>query len=222
MRGEGRGYGAYTVALSAKLAWTIHIEIFSWNLDLQEKIYKICQRKQTNGVFKLSFLSCVKFRSQDMTPPISRKTHFSNTTIKSAQDATFTSRFRHEIFIWMKKGIKYGKKAKKWNLDAKIWLCRDVYLLTLGEGEVPIKEHKTHDRSERGRIRPQMLASSVGRGGGVRPPHPWVSCSVLPWGTQRHRDRRPSTPACPDCWAMGTNKVKKLFGGENDILYWAD
>ncbi len=25
---------------------------------------------------------------------------------------------------------------------------------------------------------------------------------------QRHRDRRPSTPACPDCWTMGTNKVK--------------
>ncbi len=26
--------------------------------------------------------------------------------------------------------------------------------------------------------------------------------------TQRHRDRPPSTPACPDCWAEGTNKVK--------------
>jgi hypothetical protein len=26
---------------------------------------------------------------------------------------------------------------------------------------------------------------------------------------QRHRDRRPSTPACPGCWALGTNKIKK-------------
>jgi len=26
---------------------------------------------------------------------------------------------------------------------------------------------------------------------------------------QRQRDWRPSTPACPGCWAMGTNKVKK-------------
>jgi hypothetical protein len=26
---------------------------------------------------------------------------------------------------------------------------------------------------------------------------------------QRHSDRRPSTPACPACWAMGINKVKK-------------
>jgi hypothetical protein len=27
--------------------------------------------------------------------------------------------------------------------------------------------------------------------------------------TQRHRDRRPSTPACSGCWAKGINKVKK-------------
>jgi hypothetical protein len=27
--------------------------------------------------------------------------------------------------------------------------------------------------------------------------------------SQRHRDRRPSTPAFQDCWAAGTNKVKK-------------
>jgi hypothetical protein len=25
------------------------------------------------------------------------------------------------------------------------------------------------------------------------------------------RDRRPSTPDCPGCWAMGTNKVKKCM-----------
>jgi hypothetical protein len=29
-------------------------------------------------------------------------------------------------------------------------------------------------------------------------------------------------PARPGSWAMGTNKVKKCAGEENNILYWAD
>ncbi len=40
-----------------------------------------------------------------------------------------------------------------------------------------------------------------------------VSRSTLSWllraTAQRHGDRRPSTTACPGCWAIGTNIVKK-------------
>jgi hypothetical protein len=34
---------------------------------------------------------------------------------------------------------------------------------------------------------------------------------MVPSSLQRHRDRRPSTPAGPGCCAMGTNKVKIIF-----------
>ncbi len=39
---------------------------------------------------------------------------------------------------------------------------------------------------------------------------------ILVISTQRHvlRDRRPSTTACPDCWAMETHKVKKCAVGK--------
>jgi len=63
-----------------------------------------------------------------------------------------------------------------------------------GGGGPHITERNTHDRSEKGRIRPQMLSSSVGEGGGVRP-YPWVSCSVLPRGSVKLRDTETGDPA---------------------------
>jgi hypothetical protein len=41
---------------------------------------------------------------------------------------------------------------------------------------------------------------------------------------QRHilRDRRPSTAACPACWAMGPKEMKIVHGEEKNILYWAE
>jgi hypothetical protein len=44
------------------------------------------------------------------------------------------------------------------------------------------------------------------------------------WMHQRHilRDKRPSTAACPACWAIGTKKLKKCTVRKKNILYSAD
>ena len=41
---------------------------------------------------------------------------------------------------------------------------------------------------------------------------------------RRHtfRDRRPSTTACPGCWAMGTRKLKYCTVRKKLFVYWAD
>ncbi len=39
---------------------------------------------------------------------------------------------------------------------------------------------------------------------------------------QRLRDRRPSTAACPACWAMGTKELKLCTARKKRFLYWAD